>query len=342
MKNKPILVTGGAGYIGSHAVVALVEQGYLPVIVDDLRNSQADVPQKLDKLCGVSLPFFPVDCCDSRALEAIFEKFDFDGVIHFAAYKAVGESVEEPLKYYQNNLGSLVALLECCKKFGVNNIVFSSSCTVYGQPEGHIEMDESAPIQKANSPYGETKIICEQILKDYQSANPKSKVVCLRYFNPIGAHPSAEIGELPLGKPNNLVPFITQTAVGKWPKLTVFGNDYPTKDGTCIRDFIHVCDLADAHVNAIAYAEKSTGIWDAINVGTGEGTSVLELIQIFEKVSGEKLSYEFGPRRSGDVIAIYANANKANKVLGWTAKRTLEDSMSSAWKWQQNCVEHAS
>lgn len=342
MKNKDILVTGGAGYIGSHTVVALVEQGYRPVIVDDLRNSRDTVPQKINDLTNQSLPFYAVDCGNESDMEEIFSAHNFEGVIHFAAYKAVGESVEKPLMYYQNNLGSLTTVLGLCAKHGVNNIVFSSSCTVYGEPKGNIVMDESAPIQKANSPYGETKIIGEQILTDFQKAHSESNVVCLRYFNPVGAHPTAEIGELPIGRPNNLVPFITQTAVGKWPALTVFGKDYPTKDGTCIRDFIHVCDLADAHVHALNYAQKSNGRWEAINIGTGQGTSVLELIDVFEKVSGEKLNYKFGDRRPGDVTAIYADASKAQKVLGWTAKRSLEDSMLSAWKWEQKCMEHAS
>ncbi|MFA7273605.1 MAG: UDP-glucose 4-epimerase GalE [Crocinitomicaceae bacterium] len=334
---KHILVTGGAGFIGSHTVVALFEKGFVPIIVDDLRNAQASVLNQLKEITGQTPIHFPVDCCDKKALKKVFEQFPIAGIIHFAAYKAVGESVSKPLEYYQNNLLSLINILQLAEEFSVRNIVFSSSCTVYGEPENNIVVDESFPIQAANSPYGTTKIFGEKILTDYQAASPHAKVICLRYFNPIGAHKSALIGELPIGKPNNLVPYITQTASGKLEKLTVFGADYPTPDGSCIRDYIHVEDLADAHVHALIYSlEQENSFIEAINIGTGTGTTVLELIHLFEKVTGVKLNYTVGPRREGDITAIYANNEKAKKILQWKPKRTLEESMLSAWRWEQN------
>jgi UDP-glucose 4-epimerase len=342
MKKNHILVTGGAGYIGSHTVVALLENGYSPVIVDDLRNSYASVLDNLTTITGKDVPFHRVDVCDIDRMEEVFEMYDFDGIIHFAAYKAVGESVVRPLDYYKNNVSGLLTILELCSKHKVENFVFSSSCTVYGEPENQIEVDESCPIREANSPYGQTKIIGEQILRDFQNAFNKKKVVALRYFNPIGAHDSALIGEYPIGKPNNLLPFITQTASGKWPELVVFGDDYPTEDGTCIRDYIHVMDLADAHVKAMDYALKTDdGILDKINIGTGTGSSVLELIKTFEEVSEIKLPYSFGQRRLGDITAIYANATKAKKLLSWSSKRNLKQAVESAWKWEQNLKSHA-
>lgn len=342
MKQKHILVTGGAGYIGSHTVVALIEKGYAPVIVDDLRNSFADVLDSLQNITSKHIPFYRYDVCDEERMTEIFEKYEFSGIIHFAAYKAVGESVAKPIDYYQNNVGGLLNILKLCAQFKVPHFVFSSSCTVYGEVTNQQEVDETFEIKKANSPYGQTKVIGEQILLDFQQAHTNSKIVALRYFNPIGAHESATIGEFPIGKPNNLLPFITQTAAGKWPELIVFGKDYPTADGTCIRDYIHVMDLAEAHVAALDYAYGQTeGFWDAINIGTGKGSSVLELIEEFEKASGQKLPYSFGERRPGDVTAIYANAKKAKDTLNWSAKRTLQESVSSAWKWEQNLLSHA-
>lgn len=340
-KNKNILVTGGAGYIGSHTVVALVENGYTPIILDDLRNAQQTVLSSLEKITNQTIAHYSVDCCDSAQVASVFEKHAIAGIIHFAAYKAVGESVENPLMYYQNNLGSLINILQLAEKNKVDNIVFSSSCTVYGEPKGQMIVDESFPLAEAFSPYGQTKIICEQILSDTHKARSQSKIAALRYFNPIGAHDSGTIGEYPIGKPNNLLPYITQTAIGKLEKLIVFGEDYSTPDGTCIRDFIHVMDLAAAHVKALDYAfSNEEGFLEAVNIGTGKGTSVLEMIQTFEQVSGQKLNYSIGTRRAGDIEAIYANASKAKTLLNWEAKKTLEESVLSAWVWEQNIQKH--
>ncbi|HHD82757.1 MAG TPA: UDP-glucose 4-epimerase GalE [Bacteroidetes bacterium] len=330
---QKILVTGGAGYIGSHTIVELLSAGYEPVIIDNYSNSDKIVLEKLQKITGQKIIAYEADCSDVKALRKIFSEQNISGVIHFAAFKAVGESVEKPLKYYDNNLISLIRLLEVMNEFKVNNFVFSSSCTVYGQPD-NLPVSEDAPVQQANSPYGYTKQVSEQIIMDVINSGSEINAVLLRYFNPIGAHPSALIGELPLGVPNNLVPFITQTAAGLRKELTVFGDDYQTPDGTCIRDYIHVSDLANAHVKAFEWIDnngKSLGIF---NIGTGQGASVLEVIQSFEKESGKKLNYKIGPRRPGDVEQIWANADKSNKELGWKAKYTLDNAMLHAWKWQ--------
>ena len=331
-----IAVAGGAGFIGSHTVVELIEAGYQPVIIDNLYNSNLNVLTGLKKITGKEIPFYNTDCNDEDALSAIFEKEKFDGVIHFAAYKAVGESVEKPLEYYQNNLGSLMVLLKVMKRFGVANFVFSSSCTVYGQPL-ELPVTEDTPRLPAASPYGNTKAISEDIIRDVAFSKQGLKAIALRYFNPIGAHESAEIGELPSGIPSNLVPFLTQTAAGLRPSLTVFGNDYDTPDGTCIRDFIHVVDLAKAHVKALELLDKQADndYYDVFNVGTGNGNTVLELITTFEAVSQVKLNYKIGPRRPGDVEKIYAQADKVNQVMNWKATKTLADALRDAWRWQQ-------
>ena len=330
---QKILVTGGAGYIGSHTIVELISAGYEPVIIDNYSNSDKIVLEKLQKITGQKIIAYEADCSNVKALRKIFTEQNISGVIHFAAFKAVGESVDKPLKYYDNNLISLIRLLEVMTEFKVKNFVFSSSCTVYGQPD-KLPVSEDAPVQQANSPYGYTKQVSEQIIMDVINSGSEINAVLLRYFNPIGAHPSALIGELPLGVPNNLVPFITQTAAGLRNELTVFGDDYQTPDGTCIRDYIHVSDLANAHVKAFEWLDnngKSLGIF---NIGTGKGASVLEVIQSFEKESGKKLNYKIGPRRPGDVEQIWANADKSNKELGWNPKYTLDDAMLHAWKWQ--------
>ncbi len=335
-----ILVTGGAGYIGSHTVVELVEAGYEPVIIDNFSNSQESALEGIAAILGRSITCHRIDCTDADALRDVFRKEgDIAGAIHFAAYKAVGESVEEPLKYYQNNLGSLMALMQVMEEFGVTNLVFSSSCTIYGIP-AELPVTELTPVQKANSPYGNTKKMCEEILTDVAASGSNLKTIALRYFNPIGAHPSAQIGELPLGIPNNLVPFITQTAAGIREQITVFGDDYDTPDGTCIRDYVHVVDLAKAHVVAIErlLSGKAESI-EFYNVGTGRGTTVLEAVHAFEKATGVKLNYKIGPRRAGDVPKIYADVTKATEVLGFKTTSTLEETMLSAWKWQLHLQE---
>ena len=334
---KHILVTGGAGYIGTHTVVELINNGFVPVIVDDFRNSNHLAIQGIEHITKQKLLIHEFDLCDLIAVKSLFSRYSFDGIIHFAAYKAVGESVNSPLKYYTNNLQSLTNILACMIEFQVNNLVFSSSCTVYGDPVGIKEVTENSEKAQPSSPYGNTKLIGENIIEDTAKANPWLKSICLRYFNPVGAHPSAEIGEFPIGKPNNLLPFVTQTAIGLHEKLTVFGNDYPTVDGSCVRDFIHVVDLANAHVQAIDFLNShKDGFNEAINIGTGKGTSVLEIINLFEKISNQKLNWEFGPRRDGDVIEIFANASKAKELLNWEAKHTVEDAVLSAWNWEIN------
>lgn len=336
MAKEKILVTGGAGYIGSHTVVALVEAGYEPVIIDNFSNSEESALEGIAAILGRNIPCHRIDCTNTEALREVFaQEQDIKGVIHFAAYKAVGESVAEPLKYYHNNVGSLVTLLQVMAEFGMLNLVFSSSCTVYGIPDT-LPVTEQTPVQKANSPYGNTKKVCEEILTDLaNSGSSHIKATALRYFNPIGAHPSAKIGELPLGVPNNLVPFITQTAAGIREQLTVFGDDYDTQDGTCIRDYIHVVDLAKAHVAAVErlLQGKAESI-EFFNVGTGNGNTVLEAIHAFEKASGQKLNYKVGPRRAGDVPKIYADVTKATQELGFKTTSTLEEAMKSAWDWQ--------
>jgi UDP-glucose 4-epimerase len=337
---KKILVTGGTGYIGSHTVVELQQAGYEVVIVDDLSNSSTDVLDGITRITGKRPIFEKLNCTDLEALKGVFEKHRFDGIIHFAASKAVGESVQKPLLYYRNNLVSLINLLELMPTYGVKGIVFSSSCTVYGEPDVN-PIDESAPIKPAESPYGNTKQINEEIIRDFVHSGAPIKSVILRYFNPIGAHPSAEIGELPIGVPQNLVPFITQTAIGIREQLNVFGDDYNTPDGSCIRDFINVVDLAKAHVVAIdrMLTDKSDDAVEIFNLGTGVGLSVLELIKVFEKVSGKPLNYKIVGRREGDIEQIWAQPDKANNVLGWKAEATVEETMASAWKWQQRLKE---
>lgn len=330
-----ILITGGAGYIGSHTAVELVKAGLEPIILDDFSNSQKSVLGSLEEIIGKPVICFEGDCNDKDILEEIYSQHKFVGVIHFAAFKAVGESTFEPLKYYRNNVGSLVVLLGFMQEKGIKNIVFSSSCTVYGQPD-KLPVTESTPRKDAESPYGNTKKICEDILVDFVKSKAGVKVVSLRYFNPVGAHPSGKIGELPNGTPNNLVPFVTQTAAGIREKITVFGDDYDTIDGSCIRDFIHVMDLADAHVKALGYLDKQEdNFYDVFNVGTGNGNSVLEIIKTFEKVNRIKLNYSIGPRRDGDVVKIWADTTKINTVLGWTPQYSLEDSLRDSWNWEK-------
>lgn len=338
---KKILVTGGLGFIGSHTVVALQEKGFDVVIIDNLSNSSLEVLGGITKITRISPEFENLDLREKEAVKAFFEKYqDIEGVIHFAASKAVGESVENPLLYYENNLNTLIYLLQQLKEKDKSNFIFSSSCTVYGQAD-HLPITESAPVKTAESPYGNTKQIGEEIISDTCKVTPGLNAISLRYFNPIGAHPSAEIGELPIGTPQNLVPFITQTAIGKREKLAVFGDDYPTPDGTCIRDYIHVMDLARAHVVALERLldgdQEET--YEVFNLGTGKGNSVLEAIKAFEKVSGVDLPYVISERREGDITAAYADTTRANEVLKWKAEYSMEDAMESAWKWQLHLKE---
>lgn len=334
-----ILVTGGTGYIGSHTAVELMQQGYQVTIVDNLSNSSIDVLDGIEATVGTKPDFANIDCGNFVDLDNVFKQYpDIVGVIHFAASKAVGESVEKPLLYYRNNLGSLVTLLEVMKVHQVNNLVFSSSCTVYGQPDAdHLPVDEKAPIQKALSPYGNTKQINEEIIRDEAHADKNLHATILRYFNPIGAHPSANIGELPNGVPQNLLPFITQTAAGLRPELKVFGNDYNTPDGSCIRDYIYVVDLAKAHVKAIdrmLHAKKRDQV-EVFNLGTGTGLSVLTLINEFEAATGVKIPYTVVGRREGDIEQVWAAPKKANEVLGWKADTPIRDVLASAWNWEK-------
>jgi UDP-glucose 4-epimerase len=331
-----ILVTGGLGFIGSHTVVELQNEGFEVVAIDNLSNSSIEVLDGIEKITGKKLLFENIDLREKLAVQNFFKKHqDVIGVIHFAASKAVGESVENPLLYYENNINSLVYLLQELANLPQANFIFSSSCTVYGQAE-KMPITEDASVQPANSPYGNTKQIGEEIINDVAKVTNINSVL-LRYFNPIGAHSSAEIGELPIGVPQNLVPFITQTGIGIRKELSVYGNDYPTPDGTCIRDYIHVVDLAKAHVVALQRLLKKQNLEkvETFNLGTGKGSSVLEVITAFEKVSGQKLPYKIVGRREGDVISAYANTDKANKVLGWKAELSLEDALASAWKWEQ-------
>jgi len=332
---KKILVTGGAGFIGSHTVVELHNAGYEPVIIDNYNNSNPGVLEGIKAITGKSFTFYEGDCNDPTIFKTIFAEHKIDGIIHFAAYKAVGESVANPLKYYYNNIHSLVNLLENMLATKVNNLVFSSSCTVYGQPD-KLPVTEDAPVKLAESPYGNTKQVSEEIIKDTCFANKDLRAISLRYFNPIGAHPSAEIGELPLGVPSNLVPFITQTAIGLREKLTVFGNDFNTPDGSCVRDYIHVVDLAKAHVKAFELLDKKeNGHYDFFNIGTGNGSSVLEVVNTFERISNQKLNYSIGSRRAGDVEKVYAAIDKSSKLLGWKTELSLEKALEDAWRWQK-------
>jgi UDP-glucose 4-epimerase len=336
-QKSTILVTGGAGYIGSHTVVELQQAGFEVVIIDNLSNSSADTIDRIYQITGQKPHFEKIDCLEYNALEEVFKKYPkIEAVIHFAANKAVGESTEKPLLYYRNNLGSLLNVIEIMLSHKVQNLVFSSSCTVYGEPDS-LPVVESASIQPAKSPYGNTKQICEEIIRDTINSGACLKSVLLRYFNPIGAHPSSKIGELPNGVPQNLVPFITQTAVGIQKELKVFGNDYDTPDGTCIRDYISVVDLAKAHVAAIQFLLKDSqnNLLELFNIGTGKGLSVLELITIFEKVTGIKLPYILVGRRSGDISKVWANPTKANKILNWKAEESIDATLLSAWKWEQ-------
>ncbi len=333
---KKILVTGGTGYIGSHTCVVLLENGFDVLIVDNLSNSSPEVVDKITQITGKTPQFTKLDLCDEQALMAYFKTHpDIDGVIHFAAYKAVGESSEFPLKYYHNNLLGMVNLLKAMDSVGCDKLVFSSSCTVYGQPDV-LPVSEEAPQKKAFSPYGNTKKICEDIMSD-QVASTGLKGIALRYFNPIGAHESALIGELPLGVPNNLIPYLTQTAMGKRENLKVFGKDYDTPDGTGIRDYIHVVDLANAHLVAInrLIEKKNKDHYEIFNLGTGTGYSVLDIILTFEKVNGVKVNHEFVDRRPGDIEKVWANPEKANRELGWKAESGLEEMLRSAWKWEK-------
>lgn len=330
-----ILVTGGCGYIGVHTIVDLIENGFDVISADNNSRSSDTILESVEKITGKKVKNYKVDLCIYDDTFAIFqENPDINGIIHFAAYKSVGESVQKPLLYFENNLNSLINILKCADEFGIDNFVFSSSCTVYGNPD-QIPVTEESPMKMAESAYGATKQMGERIVQEAVNCNG-SKAILLRYFNPVGAHPSALLGELPLGKPQNLVPAITQTAIGKLPMMQVHGNDYPTKDGSCVRDYIHVCDIAHAHTLAFNYLlqNKNTDNCEIFNLGTGNGLTVLEIINEFEKQSGVKLNYKLGPRRPGDVVAIYANNDKAKNVLGWNPKYSLSDMMATAWKWE--------
>ncbi|HEX5667171.1 MAG TPA: UDP-glucose 4-epimerase GalE [Chitinophagaceae bacterium] len=334
---KKILVTGGCGYIGSHTLVDLIQNGFDVVSVDNNSRSSLRILEGVEKITGKKVKNYKVDLCNFDDTHAIFaENDDIAGVIHFAAYKAVGESVLKPVSYYENNMFSLINLMKCIEEYKIPYFVFSSSCTVYGNPDS-IPVTEDTPEKPAESPYGATKQMGERVIKDFSKVSPSTRSILLRYFNPAGAHPSTLIGEYNIDKPQNLTPVITQTAIGRIPQMQVFGNDYPTRDGSCIRDFIHICDLAHAHTLALQFLidNRSENNCEVFNLGTGNGISVLEAINAFEKVSGVKLNYVIGPRRPGDVIAIYANKDKAEKELGWVPEYSLEDIMRTAWLWEQ-------
>ena len=337
MKKSCVLVSGGAGYIGSHTAVELIGAGYDVVIVDNLSNSDMDAVEGVRRITGVDVPFAKADCCDRDAFARVFEKYDFDSVIHFAASKAVGESVSKPLEYYRNNLMSFMNVIGLMREYGRQNIVFSSSCTVYGEADV-LPVTEQTPRKPATSPYGNTKQMCEDILRDSLAAYEGLKGIALRYFNPIGAHPSALIGELPRGVPQNLVPYITQTAAGIRECLSVFGDDYPTPDGSNIRDYIDVVDLAKAHVAAIRrmIEDRNKARYEVFNIGTGRGVSVLELVHRFEQVNRLKLNYKIVGRRAGDIVAIWADPSYANNELGWRAERSLDETLAAAWKWEKH------
>ncbi|MEZ5025385.1 MAG: UDP-glucose 4-epimerase GalE [Chitinophagales bacterium] len=336
-----VIVTGGTGYIGSHTIVDLLENNFDVVCVDNLSRSKKYTLEGIEKISGKKINFYQIDLCDKQAVLDLFsEHNDAVGVIHFAALKSVPESVENPLLYYTNNIDSLLNVLQAIQQFSIPNFVFSSSCSVYGNAE-QLPVTEQTPIKNAESPYAHTKQIGEDIIRNFANTNPNINSILLRYFNPIGAHPSALIGEIPIDQPNNLVPYITQTAIGKLPQLTVFGNDYPTRDGSNIRDYIHVCDIAHAHTLALNFLidKKNTGNCDVFNLGSGSGVSVLEVIQAFEKATQQKLNYTIGARRAGDVVAVYADNSKANNLLQWQCQFSLEDAMQSAWNWELKMQE---
>lgn len=335
---KKVLVTGGTGYIGSHTTVELIESGFEVIVVDNLSNSSIESLEGVEKITGVRPHFEKIDLCERSKVFELFEKYgDIEAIIHFAAFKAVGESVENPLKYYDNNIGSLINIMLAMEKYNQPGLVFSSSCTVYGQPD-ELPVTESAAIKKAISPYGNTKQIAEEIIEESIYANKSLKAISLRYFNPVGAHSSALIGELPIGVPANLIPFVTQTVAGIREQLKVFGNDYETPDGTAIRDYIHVVDLAKAHVVAVKrmLEKKSKKSYEIFNLGTGNGVSVMEIIETFENVTGEKVNYKIVGRREGDIEKVWANTNYANEELGWKAEKTLEETLASAWNWEKH------
>lgn len=336
LTSRKVLVTGGAGYIGSHTVISLINSGYQPLILDNFSNSDPRVISNLNDILGQKIIYYDGDCRDSTLVGSIFKEHNIKGVIHFAASKAVGESVEKPLLYYGNNLDSLIIILQMMSEFAVTDLVFSSSCTVYGQPD-KLPVTEITKRKPAASPYGNTKKICEDIIYDVVQSQSPLKAVSLRYFNPIGAHPSGKIGELPLGIPNNLVPYVAQTAAGVRDTLTVFGGDYNTPDGTCIRDYIHVMDLSEAHVRALSYLDEQPGnnYYDVFNLGTGSGNSVMEVISIFEEITGHPLKYKIGPRRSGDVEQIFADVSKAEEILGWKTSKSIKEALTDTWNWQQ-------
>lgn len=332
---KNILVTGGAGFIGSHTVLELVENGFNPIIVDNFCNSEKFILQNINELCNAEIKTYELDCTELSQMQVVFQENDIHGVIHFAAYKAVAESFNKSLDYHRNNVNSMTVILECMRQFEISNLVFSSSCTVYGDPD-EFPVNEDSPKNSPTSPYGASKVYCEQILRDlHVQKGSNLNGVMLRYFNPIGAHPSGKIGELPLGSPNNLVPYITQTAAGLREKLTIFGRDYETPDGTCVRDYIHVVDVARAHVLALKWISEKSNQLSAFNLGSGKGNSVLEVVKAFEKVSGEHLNYEFGERRIGDVAEVWADPSLAVKTLNWQAKYSLNDAMLHAWNWEK-------
>ncbi len=340
MNSQKVLVTGGAGYIGAHTTIELVLAGMEPIIADDLSRSNRILVEGIEKIVGRKILFYQINCKDPAQLREVFQRHpDITSVIHFAAFKSVNESVQNPLLYYQNNIGSLLSLLQIMKEFSTTRLIFSSSCTVYGQPD-EIPVTEEAPFKRAESAYGASKQMCERILEDEVKAWRALKVISLRYFNPIGAHPSGLVGELPIGVPSNLVPFITQTAIGKREKLTVFGTDYSTPDGSCLRDFIHVVDLARAHVSALQKIDKLSNRCEAINLGTGIPVSVLELVKTFMKLTGTALNYSIGPRREGDIEKVYANPEKAFQLLNWKTKLSIEDALRDAWNWEQK-LNHA-
>ena len=336
MGRKTVLVSGGAGYIGSHTAVELIAAGYDVVIADNLSNADISGVEGVRAITGVDVPFVEVDCCDREAFAALFDSYEFDSVIHFAAFKAVGESVADPMKYYRNNLLSFINVVELMRSRGRHNIVFSSSATVYGEADS-LPVTEATERKPATSAYGNTKQMCEDILRDAVAAYPELRGIALRYFNPIGAHPSALIGEFPRGVPQNLVPYITQTAAGVRECLSVFGDDYPTPDGSCLRDYIDIVDLAKAHVAAIdrMVANRCKENYEVFNVGTGKAVSVFELVKTFERVNNLKLNYKVAPRRAGDVVAVWADTTLANQELGWYAERTLEQTLQSAWEWEK-------